>query len=349
MSQPCVSIMSKHSKEQSNPKNIGTKIDLSNVITDVVPLSIVPVHATPMRKAKTSSSRKGKPSKVSTSSTPSMIARNMNAPEPPTMLKPLKTVIDLDSDDITIGQRLAPGIAKRLKNRKCQAIGSSNTPSKSVRKRASVSPTKRWNKVVTPVPKKKSLKRKEVPSESSYSDHDVKHNFQDIISTSIKQTHGKKIPANIPEVPFDNISFHSVENVEKWKFIYQRRLALERELGKYAFECKEVTSLIQEARLMKTVIGFGKCYEILVKEFIVNIFKECDNKRSKEFRKVYVRGRCVDFSPKIINRFLGRNEEEQAEIKVSDNVICKVFTVKQVKEWPRKGKLSTSALSVKYV
>ncbi|XP_050916617.1 uncharacterized protein LOC127131743 [Lathyrus oleraceus] len=100
---------------------------------------------------------------------------------------------------------------------------------------------------------------------------------------------------------------------------------------------------------MKTVIGFGKCYEILVKEFIVNTFKECDNKRSKGIRKVYVRGRCVDFSLEIINRFLGRNEEDQAKIEVSDNVICKEITAKKVKEWTRKGKLYASAMSVKYV
>ncbi|XP_050896780.1 uncharacterized protein LOC127103574 [Lathyrus oleraceus] len=100
---------------------------------------------------------------------------------------------------------------------------------------------------------------------------------------------------------------------------------------------------------MKTVTGFGKCYEMLVKEFIVNISKECDDKRSKEFRKVYVRGKCVDFSPEIINRFLGKNEEEQAEIEVSDNVICREITAKKVKEWPRKRKLFVSALSVNYV
>ncbi|XP_050890918.1 uncharacterized protein LOC127096383 [Lathyrus oleraceus] len=181
---------------------------------------------------------------------------------------------DLGSDDVPIGQRLALGIAKRLKNRKGQVIESSSTPSKSIRKRAS-----------------------------------------DNISTTKKQASGKKILANIPEVRIDNISFHSVENVEKWKFVYQRRLTLERELSKDAFDCKE----------------------------------ECDNKRSKEFRKVYVRGRCVDFSPEIINRFLGRNEEEPAEIEVSDNVIYKEITSKQVKEWPRKGKLFISSLSVKYV
>ncbi|KAI5417870.1 hypothetical protein KIW84_042482 [Lathyrus oleraceus] len=72
---------------------------------------------------------------------------------------------DLDSDDVPIGQILAPCISKILKNRKCQAIESSSTPSKSIRKRASGGPKKRWSKFVTHVSKKKSLKRKEVSSE----------------------------------------------------------------------------------------------------------------------------------------------------------------------------------------
>jgi len=37
------------------------------------------------------------------------------------------------------------------------------------------------------------------------------------------------------------------------------------------------------------------CYEKLVKEFMLNISVDCKDKTSKEFRKVYVRGRCVDF------------------------------------------------------
>lgn len=55
----------------------------------------------------------------------------------------------------------------------------------------------------------------------------------------------------------------------------------------------------------------------------------------------------MEFSPKIINKFLERNEEEKAKVEVSGNVICREITAKQVKEWPRKGKLSASYLSVK--
>ncbi|KAI5391100.1 hypothetical protein KIW84_076095 [Lathyrus oleraceus] len=80
---------------------------------------------------------------------------------------------ELDSDDVPIGQRMALGIAKRLKNIKGQAIEYSSTPSKSIRKRASGSTTKRWSKVVTPASKKKPLKRKEVPYDSSEYNHDA--------------------------------------------------------------------------------------------------------------------------------------------------------------------------------
>ncbi|XP_050876793.1 uncharacterized protein LOC127080517 [Lathyrus oleraceus] len=111
----------------------------------------------------------------------------------------LVNIEDLDSDDVPIG--------------KGQVVRSSNTPSKSIRKKTSVGPTKRWSKVVNPTPKEKSLKRKDVPSKYSESDQDIEHNVQDIISTSRKQAFGKKIPSNIPEVPLDNIFFHSVENV----------------------------------------------------------------------------------------------------------------------------------------
>ncbi|XP_050896478.1 uncharacterized protein LOC127103258 [Lathyrus oleraceus] len=239
----------------------------------------------------------------------------------------------LDSDDEPIGKRLAPGIVKRLKSRKGKVVESTSKSPKAPKKSRSVGPSKGWSKVVTPATKKRSLKRKEVPSSSSDSDFDVEKNVQDIMP--IKKDVGKKVPANVPEVPIDNIFFNSVENVEKWKFVHQIRSTLERELGKDAFECAEVMDLIKEDGLMKSVAGFGKCYEMLVKEFIVNMSKDCDNKRNKKFRKVYVIGKRVEFSPEIINRFMSRSEEEQVEV--------------EVKKWPRKGKLSIGCLSVKYI
>lgn len=170
---------------------------------------------------------------------------------------------NLDFDDDPIGNKLAPSIDKRLNNRKWKVVVSSSKPSKASKKSVGVGPVKGWSKVLTPATKKRSLKRKEVPL--SEPDYDVEQNVQDIMPSTKKGVAGKKIPANVLEVIIDNVSFHSVENVEKWTNVYQRRLALKRKLSKDALECKEVVNLIEDAGLMKSVTGFGNYYEMLMK------------------------------------------------------------------------------------
>ncbi|XP_050875730.1 uncharacterized protein LOC127079391 [Lathyrus oleraceus] len=101
-----------------------------------------------------------------------------------------------------------------------------------------------------------------------------------------------------------------------WKYVYQKRLALERELAQDVLDCKDIMDLIQEVGLMKIVTQFSKCYEMLVKEFIVNLSEECADGKSKEFRKVYVRGKCVNFSPLVINKYLGRPDVAQPELEI---------------------------------
>jgi hypothetical protein len=106
--------------------------------------------------------------------------------------------------------------------------------------------------------------------------------------------------------------------------------------------------LIRKAGLMQTVSGIGKCYEKLVKEFIVNIAEDCDSPLSKEYHKVFVSGKCVEFSPAVINKFLGRNEDCYHEVEPTNNQVCKTITANQVKMWPLKGKVPSVMLSVKY-
>src|ERR1044072_4741381 len=81
---------------------------------------------------------------------------------------------------------------------------------------------------------KKSTKRKNIVvkrkrAESS-SDEDVGQDVCDIIPPSQKRKmSGKKIPPNIPAAPLDNISFHSEQSAQRWRYVYQRRIARERE------------------------------------------------------------------------------------------------------------------------
>ncbi|XP_058732860.1 uncharacterized protein LOC131604440 [Vicia villosa] len=209
--------------------------------------------------------------------------------------------------------------------------------SKVVPKSTFVGPTKSWSKVV---PEKR--KAQVIADSDSYVAMDVQDTpLKKKLTTS-------KLATSVLEAPIDNISFHYPSSVNRWKYVYQKRLAFERELAQNALECKEIMELIHEAGLMKTVTHFSKCCEMLVKEFIVNLSEDCADKKSKDFRKVYVRGKCVTFSSTVINNFLGRYNEAQPELEVSDNKVYQVITAKQVKSWPLKGKLTASKLSIKY-
>ncbi|XP_058760696.1 uncharacterized protein LOC131634029 [Vicia villosa] len=230
---------------------------------------------------------------------------------------------DLSDDDLVAS--INPSIAKRLIRRKGkQAVAEDSLKKKAVVKPTSVGPKKSWSKVV---PKKRKAR---IIAENE-SDSDGAVNVNDIHPK--KKVNTTKLATSVPEVPIDNISFHYPSSLLRWKFVYQKRLALERELAQNALECEEIVNLIHEAGLIKTVTQFSKCYEVLVKEFIVNLHEDCGNKKVKDYLKVFVRGKCVNFSPSVINKFLERSNEAQPELEVSDNQMCK---------------LNASKLSVKY-
>ncbi|XP_057432382.1 uncharacterized protein LOC130725146 [Lotus japonicus] len=167
-------------------------------------------------------------------------------------------------------------------------------------------------------------------------------------SAARKRKIGKRIPENVPAASLDNISFHSEESVGKWKYVYQRRIAQEREFTGEILHCQEIMELIEAAGLLKTVTEIGGCYDKLVREFIVNITTNCTVSGHPDFRKVFVRGRCVHFSPEIINQYLGRSTIVTGNEELSLSVITNELTAGQVMEWPVKGLLSSTHLSVKY-
>ncbi|KAL5191242.1 hypothetical protein HKD37_04G010534 [Glycine soja] len=253
-------------------------------------------------------------------------------------------LIDLEeaeSDEEPIANKLAPGIAERLQSRKGKTPikRSGRIKTMAQKKSTPITPTtSRRSKVAIP-----SKKRKEICS--SDSDDDVE---LDVSTSKRAKKSGKKVPENVPDAPLDNISFHSIGNAERWKFVYQRRLALERELGRAALDCKEIMDLIKAAGLLKTVTKLGDCYESLVREFIVNIPSDITNRKSDDYQRVFVRGKCVRFSPAVINKYLDRPTDGVVDITVSEHQIAKEITAKQVQHWPKKGKLSAGKLSVKY-
>ena len=121
-----------------------------------------------------------------------------------------------------------------------------------------VGPKKGWSKVKVKSTAGRSRKRKVISSTES--EYDVKEDAQNIIPSTLKKSAGKKIVQIVKNVHIDKVSLHLPENAQRWKFIYHRRLTLERELGKEALEIEVVMKLIREAGLMKTICKPGDCY-----------------------------------------------------------------------------------------
>ncbi|XP_050889562.1 uncharacterized protein LOC127094830 [Lathyrus oleraceus] len=165
-----------------------------------------------------------------------------------------------------------------MKTRKGRSVAELMSARKA-KKTVGIGSSKSWRKV--------EVKKRKVRDDSE-SKEDVEENVPDI--SLVKKTTARKSPIKVPA----------------WKFVIQRRVAVERELGKDVADVKEVMDLIKAAGLLKTVAGFSQFYEGLVKEFIVNIPEDIADKNIKEFCKVFVRGKCITFSPTVINKFLER-------------------------------------------
>ncbi|XP_050889404.1 uncharacterized protein LOC127094640 [Lathyrus oleraceus] len=179
-----------------------------------------------------------------------------------------------EKEDEPLVNLVKPSVAEKLRTRQGKSVARMRTGR--VKKTASIGPSKAWSKVEV-------RKRKE--RDNFDSEEDVKGDVPDI--SPAKRQAVQKSPGKTDAVHLDNIYFHLEDGATKWKYVIQRRVAIERELGQEAVEVKEVIELIKKAGLMKTVVTLPQCYEGLVKEFIVNIPEDIQEKSSREFCRVF--------------------------------------------------------------
>lgn len=84
-------------------------------------------------------------------------------------------------------------------------------------------------------------------------------------------------------------------------FVYHIRIPLEREISKETLKFHVVVYILKVAQIMKTRSNIRPFYPKLVNEFSVNLPKEFNDARIREFMKVHVRGYYFGFSPTIID------------------------------------------------
>ncbi|XP_050907580.1 uncharacterized protein LOC127121003 [Lathyrus oleraceus] len=131
-----------------------------------------------------------------------------------------------DDQEESLIHHMKPNVAKRMKTRKGKSVVELMS-SKKAKKTAGIGPSKPWSKF--------EIKKRKVRDDSE-PEEDVEEDVPDI--SPAKKTTVRKSPVKIHDVHLVNISFHLEDGATKWKFVIQRRVAVERELGKDVADVK---------------------------------------------------------------------------------------------------------------
>ncbi|XP_038904484.1 uncharacterized protein LOC120090854 [Benincasa hispida] len=135
--------------------------------------------------------------------------------------------------------------------------------------------------IVTP-PKKKSPDFDFDPSMQIY----VFSNEEDIafIKNKTRKRVGRhKITPNVPSMHIDGISFHSEDNVLRWKYVMQQRIANENVLSNQTKSCLKIMDLLQRVELLKTIVDLDAFYSQLMREFIIILPSKFNDPRYVDF------------------------------------------------------------------
>ncbi|GAA0151328.1 hypothetical protein LIER_43140 [Lithospermum erythrorhizon] len=89
-------------------------------------------------------------------------------------------------------------------------------------------------------------------------------------------------------------------------------------------------------------------WPFIVREFIYNLSEDIVDPSSSMFHKVKLRGHVFNFSPSLMNKHYGRQNDGVTGSTLKLNDIIKTLIGGVFTEWPIKGHLQASILSLNY-
>ena len=204
-------------------------------------------------------------------------------------------------------------------------------------------------------PKKKKYVKKNqdsVPEEEDAPEDVADHvtyivEEEEVEEKRVPEKKKKSSRQDVHDVPIIGISFHTIQSASRWKFVILQSIAPEHMLSDEALAWTDVVDLLKYSGLFASVTSVWSYHAQLVREFIVNLPDHIDDATSPNFQKVYVRNKCIEFSPNhswvlgIWSSLLWTSDAFSDQVDQG--------TVWWQKGWPQSGLYCASLLNSKYV
>ncbi|XP_019170436.1 PREDICTED: uncharacterized protein LOC109166007 [Ipomoea nil] len=136
------------------------------------------------------------------------------------------------------------------------------------------------------------------------------------------------------------------EAVSLWKRIIERKIISQKLLPIDKLDNPEqIQDILITSQLQGTVTNIEPYDEQVIQEFYCNMTKTISTPSSPLYGKVYVRGSFYDFTPDIINRYLGTPEAEQ-NMEINSEQVAQELTAGNVIF--EKNKIKAASQTSKY-
>lgn len=180
------------------------------------------------------------------------------------------------------------------------------------------------------------------PKKRSRGDTQVESNAGNPPFSGKQVTHVSPIP--IPPLSVFRSSLHR----GLWPFVCARSFRREHSLVPAKVNHLGTIDLLRDLGISNTLLNVPSFVKNVVLEFYCNLSADMTTVQSQNFHKTFVRGVFVDFSPEVINEFVGSVPVIGVSMSGGMHIVVSELTGGLLKSWPASGVIRASCLSYKY-
>ncbi|GAA0151914.1 hypothetical protein LIER_37382 [Lithospermum erythrorhizon] len=129
------------------------------------------------------------------------------------------------------------------------------------------------------------------------------------VNDNRNRINNRRIARNVKDFSTEGMDFYSKEHRARWKFGCARNIRLERFLYEITYNNQTYIDILQDARLLGILTEIGVYWPQLLRKFVCNLSEEIVDPASSMSHKVKLQGHIFSFSPALINKHYGMNNE----------------------------------------